>query len=104
ILYHSRAFMSLSIVKHFCRRGTNIRVGWIHRDLRDARVLVDKERLLPGLAAVLRAIDAALLLRPVAVPDRADVNDVRVGGMDYDARDASCEFQTHMRPGLAAVG
>src|SRR5262249_35429669 len=87
-----------------CPGEQYIRIGWIHRQLRHASVLVDKERLLPGLAAVLSAIDAALLLRPVAVPDRADVYDVRVGGMNDDARDAPRELQTHARPGFARIG
>ena len=43
------------------------RVVGIHHEARGADVFVHEQHLLPGLAAVLRAVDAALLLRPVGV-------------------------------------
>ena len=56
--------------------------------------LVREEQVLPALAAVHRAEDAARLLRAVCVAQRPHIYDVRIVGMDHDARRAR-------RPSLA---
>ena len=76
----------------------------IHRDVRAAGVLVDEQRRSPGLAAVGRAEDAALRLRPVGVAERAREHDVRIRRIDDEARDAAGLLEAHQRPGLAGVG
>ena len=53
----------------------NVHVG-------DAVVGVNVEGLLPGLPAVGRHEDSALLVRPEGVPYSADVDDVRVARVD----------------------
>ena len=82
----------------------NPRVGRVHDDVRRAGTLVHEQHPLPGLPAVRRAVDPPLLLRPVAVPQRGDVDDVRIAGVDDDAGDAACVVEPHVLPGLAGIG
>ena len=84
-------------------REEDARVRRIHRDVRAPRVLVDEEDVLPALPAVGRAVDAPLRLRPVGVAQRAHVDDVRVRGMDDEARDPSGGFESHEGPRLPRV-
>ena len=58
-------------------------------DVGEAGVVVDELGVRPGLAAVGRLVEAALRVRSEQVPDRRDVDDVRVLRVDDDARDAS---------------
>jgi hypothetical protein len=66
--------------------------------------LVDVEHLLPGLAAVLRAEDAAVGVRSPEATHRGDEHDVRVAGVDRDVARVQRLAQTHVGEGLAAVG
>src|SRR5262249_42458733 len=70
----------------------------------DAGLLVDVEDLLPVLAAVGRLENAAVLAVAVQPAERADVDDVRVLGVNGDAADLEGLRQTHVLPSLAAVG
>src|SRR5205807_6734310 len=58
----------------------------------------------PGLAAVGRLVQAALLVRAPDVAEGGDIDDVGVGGVDDDAADVLRVPQAHVLPGLAAVG
>ena len=60
----------------------------IEREVGAAGVGVDVEHLLPGLAAVGRLVDAALLVRAPQLAGGADVDRVRRLGIDLDAGDA----------------
>ncbi len=60
--------------------------------------------LLPRLAAVRGAINAALRLWSVAGAHRGRKNNVGIVRVDHDARDAARLFQTHVRPRFAGVG
>ncbi len=62
------------------------------------------QRLRPRLAAVGRAVHAALGRVREHVAERADQHDVRVARIDDDGRDRVRRAQSHVRPGLAAVG
>ncbi len=80
------------------------RIGWIHHDVDRPRIDTRGEHLLPRLAAVLRAVEAALLLRPVQVTGRRHEDDVGIRRMDRDASDPAAQRQAHVPPVLAAVG
>ena len=82
------------------------RVGGVHLDARRARALVREEHVLPALAAVHRAEDAARLLRAVCVAQRPHIYDVRIVGMDHDARRARRPSlaEPHVAPRPARVG
>ena len=80
-----------------------VRILRVHRQAGAAGLLVDEEHALPVLAAVGRAIDAALLLRPGGAAERAREHDVGIVGMNDDAADAPCLRQAHVRPCLACV-
>jgi hypothetical protein len=86
------------------RAVQDVRVDRVHDDVGEARVLVDELRERPVGAAVRRLVEAALLVRSEQVPDRGDVEDIRVLRMDDDARDALCLLQPHLLPRLAGVG
>ena len=86
-------------------RSCEERVGiaLIHREPRAARLLIDKQDALPCCAAVDGLEHATLFLRAGQSALGADEYDVRVRGMDQDARDAACFRQAHVLPGRAGV-
>src|SRR5204862_4388947 len=69
-----------------------------------AGVRVVAEDALPRHAAVFGAIDAALRVRAVRMPERGDVHEIRIGGMDDDAADLLRVGEADVRPRLAGVG
>ena len=62
------------------------------------------EDVLPRLAAVVGAEDAALLVRAPQVTHRRNVHDVRVARMDEDAPDVLRGVEAHVAPGVPGVG
>src|SRR3954464_7960699 len=60
--------------------------------------------MLPGLSAVARVVDAAVLLWRSQSAERTDVDAVGVGGIYQDATDAAALRQPHVGPSLTAVG
>ena len=93
------------LARQFVRdRVEHVRVLAAHHEIDDARLVVDEERLLPRLAAVLGHEQAALGVGREEVAHRGDVDDVRVLRMDEDARDVVRVAQAHVRPRLARVG
>ena len=64
---------------------------------------IDVEDLLPGLAAVERPVDAAVLVRAPEVALGGDVDDVGIDRVDDDAADEAGLGQAHVLPGLAGV-
>ena len=85
----------------------DLRVLRIHDEVGRAdhpAVGLDLERLRPGLAAVDRLVDAALVVRRVEVAERRHVDDVGVHRVDDDAADVVGVFEAHVRPRLARVG
>ncbi len=83
------------------RGEQRLRISRVHHDVDGACVRVDEEHLAPRLAAVRRAIDAALLLRAVAVTLRRDEHDVGVRRVDDDA--ARCGSPSRGRSGSTCV-
>ena len=79
------------------------RVEGVHLQLRGASFFVDAEDLLPGLAAVLRAVDAPLLVRAARMTERGDVDQVRVRGVDPHAGDLPRGVEPRVGPGPARV-
>ncbi len=69
-----------------------------------ADAVVDVEHLLPRLAAVGRAEDAAFLVLREQVAHRGDVHHVGVRRMNDDARDVVGVGESHELPGRAGVG
>src|SRR5437763_847952 len=61
-------------------------------------------RLVPRLAAVRRAKDAAFGVRAEQVPEGGGVNDVRVFGVDADAGQVARVAEANVLPRLAGVG
>ncbi len=81
--------------------GSAIGVG--HHQVVRARIVINLERLLPGLAGVGRLEDAALAARSEQRAGRRDEHDVVVLRIDDDAIDVVGLAETHVRPRLAAV-
>src|SRR5262245_1424703 len=81
-----------------------LRIRRIHDDVDSPGVLVDEEHTVPLLAAVSRAEHTTFGLRPIAVTERGDEDDVRIPGIDYDAGDASGIVEAHASPRLPGIG
>ena len=79
------------------------RVGRVEGEIDRARVLVLEENARPAPAAVLRAEDPALGVRPVRVAERRDVDEVGVARIHDDPPDLPRGLETDVRPGLAPV-
>ena len=79
------------------------RVGRVDGDVAGAGVGVLGEHLLPGLAAVGGAIDAAFLARPERRAEHGGEGDVGIGRMDDDRADLA-DLLPDVLPGLAGVG
>ena len=62
------------------------------------------EDLLPGLAAILCAKDAALFIRAGHVAESCDIGDVRILRVDAQGADLLRVCQADMRPGVTGVG
>ncbi len=81
-----------------------VRIARVHREVRAAGLVVELQHLLPRLAAVGRAIDAALRLRLEQLPQRADEHAIRIVRVDDDAADVAGFFEAHVLPVVAGVG
>src|SRR5262249_8453212 len=81
-----------------------LRVRRADRDVDDAGLVVEPgQDALPGLAAVLGLEQPAIAAGAVEPSERADVDDVRVLGVDDDRTDLVRRLEPHVLPGLAAV-
>src|SRR5262249_32267992 len=76
----------------------------VDRDRRDAGLIVDEQDFLPRLAAVFRAVNAALRSPAEGLTDRRHVRDVRILRVDLQLRDLADFAQPDVRPRLAGVG
>jgi hypothetical protein len=75
----------------------------IENDIDRACVFVFVKNLRPGLAAVGRAEDAALRVRPVGVSDCGDEDDVGIIGIDDEGADMAGVAQADVAPVAAAI-
>src|SRR5262249_28077116 len=80
------------------------RIRRVHDEVARARLVRDEQDLVPALAAVFRAEDAALRVAAPHVALRRDVDEVRVLRMHAHAGDLVRVLQAHVDPGFAAVG
>ena len=60
--------------------------------------------MLPAIAAVFRAIDAALGVRSEGVADGRDIDEVVILGVDEHGAAIARLLEPHMRPRLAGIG
>src|SRR5204862_4044963 len=82
----------------------SVRLGRVYDEVDDAGAVVLVQDLVPGLAAVARLVDAAVLVGAVQAAEGADVDGVRVLRVDDDLADLVGLLEADVRPGLAAVG
>src|SRR4029453_14811560 len=75
-----------------------------HLEAGTARVLIDEERMLPGLAAVFGAKNTAVFLRTRGTAQRTHEHDVFIGWIHDDRADAAGLSKTHVRPRFARIG
>ena len=80
------------------------RVRQVDVDVRAPRVLVDEQHVVPRLATVGRAEDAALPVGPPLVAHGADQCHVGVAWVHHDALDALAVIEAEVGPGGTAVG
>src|SRR6478672_2308334 len=75
----------------------------IHRQINHARVFVDEEHIVPGLAPVSRLVNTALFVWPPQMTEHSRVDNVWITRVDDYAADMSGIAQPHVLPGLASV-
>ena len=81
----------------------HVRVRRVHRQVGGTGRVVAEQDLLPRLAAVLRAIDAAFRIRPEHVAECGDIGDVRIGGVGDDPTDVLRGGESQVTPRLAGI-
>src|SRR5204862_7374735 len=86
------------------RRVQRLRMIRIDDELDRAGLVVLVENLLPRLAAVLRAEDAAIGIRRRVMTERRHVDDVGVAGIDANLRDVLGLGEAGLRPRLPGIG
>ena len=82
----------------------DLRILGIDRQVRAAGVAVDEEGALPGLAAVGRLVDPALVVAVPEVAGGADPDGVAVARVNGDPGDVLAVLEPRLLPGVAAVG
>src|SRR5262249_31273193 len=105
VLQRHIAWVAIELVALPLPRGDEqrLRIGRTHLNVDDASPLIDGQDLVPGLAAVRRLVEPTFAAWPVESSERADVDDVGVGGMNGDTTDLKTLLESHVLPGLAAV-
>ena len=90
------------------QRGVqHARILRIDRNLNRAdiiRIVRLKQNLLPRRAAVGRAIQPALRIRRVYIPQRRDIHAIRIRRVHHHASNLPRAFKSNVRPSLARVG
>ncbi len=86
------------------RRVNDAGVPGIEHHIDCAGVFVLVEHLLPGLAAIGSAEDAALRVRSPGVSESCDESDVGIAGIDDDCADVARVFEPDVGPCLAGIG
>src|SRR5205085_11355501 len=85
------------------RRVDDLRVLRVELEVNRAHVVALEENLLPGLAAVARAEDAALRVRAVGVAERGDEDGVGVLRVNDHWAYLPRAFEPDVRPGAPGV-
>ena len=85
------------------RSVKSLRVVGTHHQIDRSHGGVNVKLFLPGLAAILGAVDPAFLVGRVFLARCGDVNYVRVGWVNDNSRDVVRIGQSQMLPGLASV-
>ena len=85
------------------RDRDGVRIGRVHLDLDDARVLIDVVDAFPGVAAVDGLVETAFLIRPPESTQRTGVDRVGVLRVHHDCADLEGLGQASVAPGGAAV-
>src|SRR5437016_5082072 len=75
----------------------------IERKVDGAGMVVAIENALPVLAAIARAVNAAVLVRAVRMAERSYIHEVRIRGIDANARDGLRILQPNVLPGFAGI-
>ena len=81
----------------------DMRIAWVHGQVRAARFLVHKQHPLPTFSAIGGAEDPAFGLRTVSVSQCTGQHDFRMVGIDDDVSNAPRFLQPHGCPGLPRI-
>src|SRR5579862_2771049 len=84
-------------------RVNDVRISGIHRQVDNARMIVQLEHLIPGLATIGRLVDSSFRVLAVEVAEHADVDRVLVSRVDQDFADMLAFRQPHVLPSLPFV-
>ncbi len=86
------------------RGEQDARIGAVHGEIDRARHVATAQDLLPALAAVPGAIDAALRIGTEYVAQGRDIDEIGVLRMDADAANELAVLQTDITPRAAGIG
>ena len=85
------------------RRVHDVRIGAVNGDVDGGRPVVAIQHTLPRPAGIAALIDAPLRTRRAVLAERRDEDDVGIGGMNADLRDAVRLAEPHVCPRFASV-
>src|SRR5579859_7995373 len=80
-----------------------MRIVGIENNFDASGAIIEIQNFFPSLAAIARAEDAAFGVGTISMPERRDVNDVWVRGMNNDGADVARVFEADVRPSLSSV-
>src|SRR5579859_2779239 len=80
-----------------------MRIVGIENNFDASGAIIEIQNFFPSLAAIARAEDAAFGVGTISMPERRDVNDVWVRGMNNDVADVARVFEADVRPSLSSV-
>src|SRR6185312_6113741 len=81
----------------------DVRVAWLQLEVRGPHAVGNKQHLVPGLATVPRAEDAAFGVVREGVADGRHIDDVGIGRIDVYRGDLARVAQADVLPGLAGI-
>ena len=76
----------------------------VHRQIDRAGLVAAKQHLVPGLAAVRRAKDPALIVWSIGMAQRRHIDQIGILGVNAHAGDIACLCKPQMHPGLPRIG
>src|SRR5580658_7632367 len=82
----------------------NLRRTRAHGEISDSDLGAEIENVRPLHAGIGRFVDPTLGIRRIGMAEGANVNDVRVVGIDHDSADLSRIVEADMSPGRSSVG
>ena len=86
------------------RRIDSVRAGEVYSHIHKTGVLVDKQGVHPGLTPIGGLVQTPFLIGTPQMPHSSHIDNVGIGGMDGNATDVMAILESHIGPGVTAIG